>query len=67
MTFLNDLAHGEIIVLSGLIALTMFVTASCIGAVVAFLATREPARAPKPKPVAQTTHPVPTGLVPTTG
>jgi len=65
MTFLNDLAHGEIIVLSGLIALTMFVTASCIGAVVAFLATREPA--PAPKPVAEKTRPVPVGLVPTTG
>jgi hypothetical protein len=65
MTFLYDLAHGEIIILSGLIALTMFVTASCIGVVVALLATREPARAPKP--VAEKVHPLPAGMVPTAG
>lgn len=54
MTFLYDLSHGEIIVFSGLVALTMFTLGTLIGAVVAWLATREPAPEPVPgaRPVA---------------
>lgn len=61
MTFLYNLSHGEIIVFSGLVAVTMFALGSVIGAGVAWLATREPAPEPVPgaRPVAPAESPAP--------
>ena len=54
MSLLPEMQHVEVIVLSGIIAVTVFTVVTAVVSSVVYLATRE--RAPNPRPVAVQDH-----------